>query len=579
MFGKISVLLTVLAFVYPITTGYAQGTPPDQIYTALADLSARAGRSLTLADLTSWSWSQTNYPDSSLGCPQPGVGYLQVITPGYRFIFEYNGATFDYRVSANNNTVIRCSGPETVPAAPVQSAPTPTLPAANAPAPAAATPVPGRTVCDGALPTRLNVGLIARVRPAGLPVNIRANPSSSSARAGQLNPADTFSIIGGPQCAENIVWWQISFDQITGWAGEGANNVYWIEPTGDVVATPTPAVTPAATLAGQPETISEVPQIYSLPDGSLPPISVANVGSLDRLIEIPVSEPVTGIAWSGQALAVTGFSGLRVVNMLALQASPRLFKVPNGPTNAVAVSPDGTLIVTGHNDATVRLWDVSTGSLRAVLRDHTQPVRVVAYSPNGLLIASGGGDETTGEDSAIRLWDANTQSLFATLPGHTGAVTALAFSPDGSLLASAGLDNTVRLWNVASAAPGTVLSGYTQPVRALAFSPDGTWLASAGDQGIIALWEVGPGTQALLEGQHGPVVALAFSADGSLLVSASAGELYFWDLSNNTQVATLSDYGASSSAVVNGLVFPGTMLAFATSEGDRGTVRIWGSRP
>ena len=427
------------------------------------------------------------------------------------------------------------------------------------------------------MPTRLSVGMIGQVRPSGLPVNIRANPSSSSVRAGQMNPGDTFSITGGPQCAENLVWWQITYGQISGWAGEGANNVYWIEPTGEIVATPAAAVTPAA---DQPDTISEIPQIYSLPEGNQPPISAANAGSVERFIDIPVSEPITSMAWSGEVLAVTSFSGLRMVNMLALQEAPRIFNIPNGPTNAVAISPDSTLIVTGHNDTTVRVWDVSIGGLRAVLRDHTQPVYAVAFSPDGALIASAGGSETTGEDSAIRLWDASTQTLIATLPGHTGAVTALAFSPDGSLLASSGLDNTVRLWDIASASPGTVLVGYTQPVRALAFSPDGTWLASAGDDGTIALWEIGPGTQTLLEGHSGSVAALAFNADGTLLISAGAGELLFWDLSTNTQVAALTDYGAGPDATINDLALraDGTMLAFATSEGNRGMVRIWGSR-
>ncbi len=569
----LSMPLVLLTLVFPIASGYAQATPPDQIYTALADLSARAGRTLTLSDLSGWTWTQTNYPDSSLGCPQPGQGYLQVVTPGYRFIFEYNGATFDYRVSADNNTVIRCSGPEIIPAAPVQPTFTPTA----ASAPAVSTPDTSRVVCDGAMPSRLRVGLIARVRPSGLPVNIRSNPSSTSSRTGQMNPGDTFSITGGPQCAENLVWWQIAFNQTSGWAAEGGNNLYWIEPTAETVPIPTAAVTPAA---GQPETVSEVPQIYDLPEGNQPPISAANASSIDRFIELPMNESITSMAWSGEVLAVTSLSGLRLYNMLGLQQTPRLFKVPNGPTNAVAISPDSTLIVTGHNDTTVRLWDVAIGGLRAVLRDHTQPVRAIAFSPNGLLIASAGGSETTGEDSAIRLWDTNAQTLFATLPGHTGAVMALAFSPDGSLLATAGLDNTVRLWDVASASPGTVLSGYTKPVRALAFSPDGMWLASAGDDQTIVLWEVGPGTQTLLEGHPGPVTALAFNVDGSLLVSAGAGELYFWDLSNDTQIATLTDFGAGLDAVINGLAFraDGTMLAFATSEGDRGMVRIWGSR-
>jgi WD40 repeat protein len=94
------------------------------------------------------------------------------------------------------------------------------------------------------------------------------------------------------------------------------------------------------------------------------------------------------------------------------------------------------------------------------------------------------------------------------------------------------------------------------------------------------LWEVGPGTQAVLEGHPGPVAALAYNADGTLLVSTGVGGLFFWDLSTDTQVATLTDYGAGPDAIINGLAFraDGTMLAFATSEGNRGMVRIWGSR-
>lgn len=37
------------------------------------------------------------WPNSALGCPQPGVEYLQVITPGYRVVLEVGGTTYDYR--------------------------------------------------------------------------------------------------------------------------------------------------------------------------------------------------------------------------------------------------------------------------------------------------------------------------------------------------------------------------------------------------------------------------------------------------------------------------------------------------
>jgi dipeptidyl aminopeptidase/acylaminoacyl peptidase len=473
MIKRLSAVFALLAVILPTAAGHAQNTPPDEIYTALADLSARAGRTLTLSDLSGWRWSRMDYPDSSMGCPKPGLGYMQVITPGYRFVFEYNGATFDYRASVGGGTVFLCSGPDTVPSAP-----------------ASATAAPTAT-------------------------------------------------------------------------------------TPDVTPGPVP----------QP-TESEIAVIYSLPEGNQRPITAGSADQMTRFIELPVNEAITNIAWSGEAIAVTSFTGIRLYNMLALQQPPRLFKVPDGPTYAAAFSPDSSLLVTGHNDTTVRLWDISTGSLRAVLRGHTQPVRAVAFSPNGRLIASAGGSETTGttetagitgEDSAIRLWQTDPPVLFTTLEGHTGAVTAVAFSPDGSRLASAGLDHTVRLWDVASGAPGTVLSGYAQPVRAVAFSPDGTWLASAGDEGPIQLREIGPGTQVILDGHVGGVRALAFSPDGTLLVSAGASDhtMRLWDLTTDTLAAAL-DQGPD--AVLSGLAFrvDGMMLAFATSEGERGTVRIWG---
>ncbi|MBL8200194.1 MAG: hypothetical protein JNK40_04405 [Chromatiales bacterium] len=42
-----------------------------------------------------------DFPDASLGCPQPGMAYAQVITPGHRVLVEANGRRFDVRVAGN----------------------------------------------------------------------------------------------------------------------------------------------------------------------------------------------------------------------------------------------------------------------------------------------------------------------------------------------------------------------------------------------------------------------------------------------------------------------------------------------
>jgi hypothetical protein len=39
------------------------------------------------------------WPNTSLGCPQPGMMYLQVITPGFRIVLTANGQDYDYHTT------------------------------------------------------------------------------------------------------------------------------------------------------------------------------------------------------------------------------------------------------------------------------------------------------------------------------------------------------------------------------------------------------------------------------------------------------------------------------------------------
>jgi hypothetical protein len=60
---------------------------------------------ISLAEAKSVVW-----PDSSLGCPQPGLLYTQVLTDGYLFLLEAQGKTYEYH--ANRDTsIIYCENP------------------------------------------------------------------------------------------------------------------------------------------------------------------------------------------------------------------------------------------------------------------------------------------------------------------------------------------------------------------------------------------------------------------------------------------------------------------------------------
>jgi WD40 repeat protein len=62
-------------------------------------------------------------------------------------------------------------------------------------------------------------------------------------------------------------------------------------------------------------------------------------------------------------------------------------------TLCAAFSPDGVLAV-GCANGSVRLWDTSTWTERTTLRCHEMAIRAICFSPDGSMLVTGGDDTT-----------------------------------------------------------------------------------------------------------------------------------------------------------------------------------------
>ena len=72
------------------------------------DLATKLG--IRVDDITISSAQAVTWPDSSLGCPQEGMAYTQVLTPGYLILLETGGKTYEYHAS-RDSFVIFCENP------------------------------------------------------------------------------------------------------------------------------------------------------------------------------------------------------------------------------------------------------------------------------------------------------------------------------------------------------------------------------------------------------------------------------------------------------------------------------------
>ena len=159
------------------------------------------------------------------------------------------------------------------------------------------------------------------------------------------------------------------------------------------------------------------------------------------------------------------------------------------PVLALAALPCGGVASSGGGDGHIVLW--SAAGVRVADLGGTRYdgyVRSLVMLPDGRL-AAGYGD-------VIRIWNLQSHALSAVLCGHMGAVYALAPLPDGRLL-SGSADSTLKVWDVLVRDRGDVLPrmcaktcvlvGLSERVTALLVLPDRRVLSGDEDGSVRVL--------------------------------------------------------------------------------------------
>jgi hypothetical protein len=203
------------------------------------------------------------------------------------------------------------------------------------------------------------------------------------------------------------------------------------------------------------------------------------------------------LLWNGRTLSAQAAQTIK---------SPDLVRM-------IAVSHDGQMIASGHDDHKIRLWKRKDGSLLHTLDGHRSEVSCLDFSTDDRELLSGGDDES------IRIWNLSSGKAKATFSKHPGALRLAAYINARSAISAGG--STIQVWDISSRGLPRILVDNQRGITAASLSADHKLVAAAGLDRHIRIWDVAFGKQTADFGDNeGYVFDLCFSPDGRKLLSA-----------------------------------------------------------
>ncbi|KAJ3413492.1 general transcription repressor [Chytridiales sp. JEL 0842] len=214
-------------------------------------------------------------------------------------------------------------------------------------------------------------------------------------------------------------------------------------------------------------------------------------------------------------------SGQRVYTLVAEDlATPGSNAQPGQPQGdlyirSVCFSPDARYLATGAEDHVVRVFEIASRSLVAVLTGHGQETYSLDWSRDGRWIVSGSGDRS------CRVWewigptqpgapinarclmmldnDSDRSMTTVPTPPKDSGVTSVAISPlDGKCVATGSLDKMVRIWDLRTGRLLERFEGHMDSVYSVAFAPDGRTVVSGSLDRTLKVWTLSPQTISIL---------------------------------------------------------------------------------
>jgi WD40 repeat protein len=229
--------------------------------------------------------------------------------------------------------------------------------------------------------------------------------------------------------------------------------------------------------------------------------------------------------------------------------------------NHLVFNRASTLLASGSNDKTLKLWAIPSGEVKQTLKGASAEILDLRFTNDDKHILA------LSSDNYVRMWDAESGSLVYSVKIGDKAARAFDVSGDGKYFAVGGGDKNIVVCNADDGSVKKTITGHKDWVRSVKFAPDMKTLASSGDDKNIIVWDIEAGSKQKEFPQKGWIYDLHYSQDGKYLGAAlEKSSVAFYNLTTGILALKIDDF-----------VHPVTKLAISAGGKEASTIEEFGT--
>ncbi|EMG49810.1 DIP2 U3 small nucleolar RNA-associated protein 12 [Candida maltosa Xu316] len=171
---------------------------------------------------------------------------------------------------------------------------------------------------------------------------------------------------------------------------------------------------------------------------------------------------------------------------------------PPSPVTYLAYHHDTNIIASGYTDGSIKVWDVSSGSVIINFQGHKSMVTQLKFDRNGTRLVSGS------NDSSIIMWDLVGETGLFKLKGHKGPITGVDFlshkkrddeeeEDDDAMddyLVSVSKDGLIKLWELKSQQCIETHLAHSNECWSMAINETRDMLITSGNRDQVKVWGI-----------------------------------------------------------------------------------------